>query len=73
MLESEDVEQVLELKDVLVKQLEEFSGAAECRISEASKLTSGEPELKYTRNENRNKLCDRIFWKSVGHRKRAIA
>ena len=73
VLESEDVEQVLELKDVLVKQLEEFSGAAECRISEASKLTSGEPELKYTRNENRNKLCDRIFWKSVGHRKRAIA
>ena len=73
VLESEDVEQVLELKDVLVKQLEEFSEAAECRISEASKLTSGEPELKYTRNENRNKLCDRIFWKSVGHRKRAIA
>ena len=60
VLQSGDVEQVLELKDVLVKQLEEFSGAAECRISEASKLTPG-AELKYIRNENRNELCDGIL------------
>ena len=60
VLQSGDLEQVLELKDVLVMQLEEFSGAAECRMSETSKLTPG-AELKYTRNENCNKLCDGIL------------
>ena len=43
-----------------MKELEEFSEAAECIISEASKVTPG-AELKYTRNEKCNKLCDGIW------------
>ena len=52
VLQSRDVEQVLELKDVLVKQLEDFSVAAESRISEANKVTFQAELQKYTIHEN---------------------